>query len=135
MPSLSHFEIQKAIYELLTADATLMGMVNSVYDRVTEGAEFPYIVIGESVSRDWSTKTTNGQQILLALHVYSRSGGRKQTAEILDRIYNLLHQGTVSLSGHLLIAMRFEFGDITLESDQLTYHGAIRFRAFTEELV
>ena len=135
MANLSHFEIQKAIFQLLISDTTLMNLVDGVYDRVTEGAAYPYVTVGEAVSREWSTKTTNGQQILLTLHIFSRSGGRKQTAEIMDRIYALLHQGTLSLEGHTLVAMRFEFGDITLEQDQLTYHGAIRFRAFTEELV
>ena len=134
MAGFSQFELEKAIYQTLINYATLNAMISGVFDQVPEHASFPYISIGESVSRDWSTKTTSGAQISVTLHIFSRYGGKKQAIDVMRRIHELLHQGNLSLSGHVLIMMRFEYSNVSLESDGSTYQGVIRLRALTEEV-
>ncbi len=134
MAGFSQFELQKAIYQTLVNDATLTTLVQGIYDQVPEGTPFPYITIGETACRDWSTKTSSGAQITVTLHVFSRYGGKKQAIDIMQRVHTLLHQGNLSLTGHLLVLMRFESSQITLEDDGSTYQGVIRLRALTEEV-
>lgn len=132
MSGFSQFELQKAIYQTLAADTHLMTTIAGVYDRVPEGSMFPYITIGEASCRDWSSKTSTGVQIVVTLHVFSRTGGHKQTVEIMERIHTLLHEGSMSLDGHVLVMMRFEFSNVLTQNDGMTYQGVIRLRALTE---
>lgn len=132
MSGFSQFEVQKAIYQVLTSDTALMNSISGVFDQVPEGSLFPYVSIGQSYSRDWSTKSSSGAQIVVTLHVFSKQGGKKQALTIMERLHTLLHQGNLSLSGHVLIMMRFEYSDVVLEDDGSTYQGIIRFRALTE---
>lgn len=134
MSGFSYFDIQQAIYQLLSADATLTALVSGVYDFVPPDAAFPYVAIGDVTSRDWSTKTSSGSQLQFVLHVYGKEGGRKSVVEIMERLHGLLHQGSLSFASHILVAMRFEFCDVLREADGEVYHGRIRFRAYIEAL-
>lgn len=129
MGALSHLNLQQALYTSLTGDSTLMAAVTGVYDRVTEGAVFPYITLGDIFSRDWATTTSNGLQLSIMLHIWSRSSGRKQTLMIMERVHALLHHSGLSISGQQLIMMRFGSSEVTLERDGITYHGMISFNA------
>jgi len=132
MSNFSHYTLQEAIYGLLSGDSTLSSLVTAVYDRPPQDSAYPYITLGESTINDWSTKTSNGTEQLLTLHIWSRNGGRKESALIMQRVYQLLHQASLSVTGQALVQIRFVTSDITLESDGYTYQGIMRFRAFLE---
>lgn len=127
-------EIQQGIYATLNGDTTLGAMITGVYDRVKQKTDYPYVVIGDASAQDWSTKTTKGLQSLSRVHVYSRKGGRKQALEIMSRIYELLHEGSPTISGHMLVQSRHESSDIRLENDGQTYHGELSFRLLSQEV-
>jgi hypothetical protein len=95
---------------------------------------YPYLAFGDLVAVDWSTKTTKGMQTAIVLHAYSQTS-KKEVIEILDRVFDLLQSGGLTLEGQELVAMRFDYNEITLENDGVTYHGMIRFRAYTEVMV
>lgn len=120
--------LQEALYTKLTSDSTLMNLIGGVYDKVPEGAAFPYVTLGDVASEHWANLQTSGTLHRLALHVYSRGGGRKEVHQITDRLYALLHEGSLNLSGQSLLAMRFEGAEVTQEPDGISYHGKIRFR-------
>lgn len=132
MPVFNHYPLQKTIYQTLTGNGTLMALINGVFDRPPQGTPMPYITIGESHSQDWSSKTTSGVEHLLTIHVWSREGGRKEAALIMESIHTLLHQANLTVEGHSLVLIRYISSDITLENDGYTYHGNIRFRALLE---
>ena len=54
----------------------------------------------------------------------------KETKNIQARIYTLLHEHNLSVSGANLIDLRCEFSSEVLENDGVTRHGVMRFRAF-----
>lgn len=134
MSAFSHWNVQKAIYETLSADSTLMASLSGVFDRVQEGAALPYAVLGEAQSRDWSTKTTNGLNLLFTLHIFSRKGGRKEAATLMDRAHALLHNASLTPTGHTMVMSRFDSADILLEPDGNTFHGMLRLRVLTSEI-
>ena len=47
----------------------------------------------------------------------------------MARIYALLHESNLSVTGASLVNLRFEFSDVIKENDGLTMHGLQRFRA------
>jgi hypothetical protein len=134
MAGFSPFELQKSIYQTLSGDAALSAMITGVYDRVPQNTAFPYITIGETTGRDWSSRTTTGMNLVVTLHVFSRAGGRQEALQIMERIHALLHEGDLEMTDQVLIMMRFEMSDVLLEQDGFTYQGVIRFQALTEAM-
>lgn len=132
MSGFSHLPLQQSIYETLTGDTVIMNLVAGIFDRPPQGGEFPYVSIGESAITDRSTKTTDGTEQMVMLHVWSREGGRTQAATIMERIYALLHQADLTVTGQTCILIRFVSSKLMLENDGFTYHGTMQFRALLE---
>ena len=121
--------LQKTIFDALDGDSTLQSLVTDVFDFVPESTAFPYVKVGEETSVDNGTKTLQGNDHTLVIHTFSRYRGSKETKEIMSRIYALLHESSLTVSGASLVNLRFEFSDIIKENDGLTTHGLQRFRA------
>ena len=126
--------LQQSIFAALTGDATLATLLGGsrVYDDVSVRAEFPYLTFAQSNERDWSTGSEPGQEHFLTLHIWSRANGRKEAHEIMGAVRDVLHDQSLSLSGHRLVNLRHEFSDARRDSDGQTYHGIVRYRAVTE---
>ncbi|MFQ5954710.1 MAG: DUF3168 domain-containing protein [Kiloniellales bacterium] len=124
--------VQTAIYDRLTGDATLMGMVKAVHDQVPEDAKFPYVTIGDDTATDFDTKTETGQELTLTLHAWSRAHGRKEVKDILARIYALLHEQALTITGFTHVLARFEFTQTFRDPDGLTQHGVARYRVIVQ---
>ena len=63
------------------------------------------------------------------MHVWSQYRGRKEIKQIMEQIYTILHNVAISITGATLVNIRHEFERTLLESDGITRHGVIRFRA------
>ncbi|HKJ73635.1 MAG TPA: DUF3168 domain-containing protein [Alphaproteobacteria bacterium] len=126
--------LQKAVFDALTGSADLMAMVSGVYDHVPADTAFPYVTIGETTVADWSSKTFDGQEHSLTLHVWSRARGRKETKEIFGLVYAALNGAPLSVAGQQLVDLRFDFAQTLLDTDGLTFHGVQRYRAVTRAL-
>lgn len=137
MPSASS-SLQQSIFSTLSADAALITLLgaNRIYDDVPQGTTLPYLTIGQTTERDWSTgsdpETDAGAEHLLTLHVWSDARGKKQAHEILDAVRAALHDEQLSLTGHRLVNLRHEFSEARRAPDGETIHGLARFRAVTE---
>ena len=127
--SLHSFNLASAVYSRLTGDATLMGLVDGVYDDVPQDTAYPYIVVGEETTLNAGTKTLDGLEYTLTIHVWSRYRGLKETKHIMQRIYALLHTYDLAVTGASLVNLRQEFSSTFVDADGLTRHGVIRFRA------
>ena len=121
--------LQKTVFDTLDGDSTLQSLVTDVFDFVPENTAFPYVKIGEETATDNGTKTLQGNEHTLVIHTFSRYRGSKETKEIMSRIYALLHESSLSVTGASLVNLRFEFSDVIKENDGLTTHGLQRFRA------
>ena len=133
MPS-SSWALQTSLYAALAADTALVGLlgVPRIYDDAPQRSAFPYVTLGQSALRDWSTATEAGDEHLLTIHVWSRAEGRRETNEIIEAIRAALHDGSLLLDGHRLVNLRYESSEARREPDGQTYHGIVRFRAVTE---
>jgi hypothetical protein len=130
------WELQKAVYEALAADAGLAALLGAarVYDEVPRGAAFPYVTFGPNATRDWSTGTEAGSEHVITMRAWSKSGGEKDVHLILEAIRCALHDVPLTLDGHHLVNLRHEMSDAMRDADGETYHGAARFRAVIEPM-
>ena len=137
MPSAS-LALQQSIFAALTADSALTALLGAgrIYDDVPQGTALPYLTLGQTAERDWSTggdaATDAGAEHLLTLHVWSNARGKKQTHEILAAVRTTLHDAPLTLTGHRLVNLRHEFSEARRAPDGETIHGTARFRAVTE---
>ena len=129
----SSWELQQAIFTALNGDPTLMALITGIHDHVPQGAAFPYVTIGESTARDWSAVGIVGVEATLTLHAWSRVRGRKEVKQIMAELHRILHDADLTVPGHALIWLRFEFAETIIDDDGATYHGITRFRAVTNE--
>ena len=118
--------IQPAIYNKLTGDGVLMGMVNGVYDVVPQNAVTPYVVIGDATAQEQSQVVNQVTEVTLDVHVWSKSGGRKTVLIILTRIYGLLHQGSISPTGFTLMAMHCSEAHTSVDALHDRVEGVLR---------
>lgn len=131
--------LQAAIYTRLTGYSALTSALGGVkvYDHVPQGTSAPYVVIGDNTLSEWDTKSRNGWNCTIAIHVWDYlKAGRKSVNTLLSHIYDALHrqEANLTLTGFSLVEISREFHeafqDTTPEgaSDHF-YHGVCRFRA------
>lgn len=132
--SSSSWSLQRAIYDTLVVDAAILGLLGTarIFDDVPQRSAFPYLTLGQSTVRDWSTGTEPGEEHLVTLHVWSRADGRRETHQLMTAVRDALHDQPLPLDGHRLVNLRHELSEARREPDGETYHGIVRFRAATE---
>ena len=131
--ALHSVKLQTALYSTLTGgtltDISGTSITSKVFDDVPEGTAYPYVVLGEETAIPVGAKDTDGHEHTLTFHVWSQYRGRKEIKQIMEQIYTLLHNVAITITGATLVNIRHEFERTLLESDGITRHGVIRFRA------
>lgn len=126
--------IQQAIYDILTADMTLMNQITGVFDFVPDNQEFPYVQIGEFTTAPFQTFDRYGQEATVTIHVWSqRIGpnayqGMKQIDDIMNDIQRLLARTFFTIDGWADVGCWGDFEQTLLQSDGITRHGILRYR-------
>lgn len=130
------FALQQAVFGALTGSATIASLLGGpkVFDAVPQRTAYPYITIGQSIARDWSTASDDGHEHILTFHVWSDASGRKAIHEIMAAVRAALHDQPLTPSGYRLVNLRHELSEARREIDGETYHGITRYRAVTEPL-
>ena len=105
--TIKQFALQEALYTRLNNDSTLTSTLgSSVYDEVPEGSSFPYVVLGETTAIEYDTKDVDGSDSTIMFHIWSQYRGAKETKNIMDRLHDLLHDYSLSVTGANLINLR-----------------------------
>ncbi len=126
--------LQKAVYNQLIIDDALKALLGDpprLYDGPPRKAVFPYAALGETRVKDWPG-VDGGLEHDLRVHVFSRYEGRREVKEILNAVYDALHERDFSVEGRRLVHIRFVFADIFPRNDGGVFQGVSRFRAVTE---
>jgi len=120
-------ELQKTIYEELTADVTLMALISGVFDStsVPQDQAFPYVTIGDGPMEDRSNHTWRGHSADLTIHVWYRESGRgrKKVQQIQAEIDRILHAQDICVDGWNIVSFRQRFVDVIVDNDDVTLHG------------
>lgn len=117
-----------AIYAALVASPPIGA---SVYEAAPQAAAYPHIEIEGGRAYDWSAQLMRGEETTIEIHVWSRYRGMKEARELLGAIKDRLHEQALTLTGAVLVDLRFVDLELFNDADGLTRHGIIRFRAMT----
>ena len=127
----SLFAVQESVYGALTSSTALQSLLGSparCYDMVPPAAIFPYVTFGDVVVKEYDTKDQTGLEQLLTLHVWSRYRGRKELKQIIQTIYDVLHNTALTVTGVNYVSCMFQSASTVQENDGLTLHGILRYR-------
>lgn len=126
--------LQTKIYDALVGSAPLMAVVTGVFDDAPTGQTYPYVELADIVALDNGTKTDEGFEHRIEIHVWSRAHGQAELFEIFGLIDNVLHDQPLTLVDHRLINLRKTTHDTLRDIDPKLRHGIMRFRAVTEAI-
>jgi hypothetical protein len=127
-------KLQKAVFSHLASDTVLTGLLGGtkIYDRPATSASLPYLTLGITRAFDASTASETGQEHLFTVHAWSRKGGRKETASLMDAVRLRLQSLGAVQDAMRIVSLRFKAEDVTYNEQISAYQGTLRFRAFTE---
>lgn len=123
--------LQKAIYEHLSADAELMGLLGSagIFDRRLTERAMPYLVVAEIETRDFAPAT---EEHLVTLEAWSDGEGRKAVQVIAARVRALLHEASLAFDGAALVNLMHRSTRVKRAAKTKAFVAEMTFRAVTE---
>jgi len=126
-------QLQKAIVQTLKADADVVALIGGrIYDRVPEGAEFPYISFGAIESRSFMADCLDLAEITVQLDCWSRKAGFGELREIAEAVRQALHDKDLTLERHAMVTITHERTHELYDPDGTTTHAALIFAATIE---
>jgi hypothetical protein len=133
--SSASWALQQAVFATLSLSDDIKELVGDpprLFDAVPRSSAFPYIVVGEDGESNWDTATETGSEHSLAIHVWSRAGGRKEIKLAAEAVRECLDGASLALTGHTLVDLRYLSAQFSRDSDGETFRTTVRFRAVTE---
>ncbi|MGQ7792920.1 DUF3168 domain-containing protein [Faunimonas sp. B44] len=126
--------LQKAVFEALSGDASLGALLGGprIHDAVPRNPAAPYVHLGETVWRDWSTATEGGAEIRLAVTAVTKGEGRSEALAIAERVRVLLHEAPLAPAGHRLVNLRHLATTTRTSRDRAERRAELTFRAVME---
>lgn len=136
--------LQDALFNVLSGDATLLaelstawtdsaGSIDAVFtDLPEENAEddafYPFVSFGRDATMPFDTKTSDGGSALVEINVWTRSADYVQAKQIAERIWALLHNQSLTISGCDHILTKMQDADFSLDPDGKTRRALMFFR-------
>lgn len=128
MPDLVLNPLQERLYAILIGDATLMTLINAVYDNPPDDADMPYATIGDDSLSEFGGHTFDGFDGPVTIHAWTEGQGRKTNKAILNRLYQILHNTDLAIPGFKTVCFRCILSEVLVEpEDNRTYHGVQRY--------
>ena len=125
--SFHSFDLQTILYSTLNGDSTLDGIIgdNKIFDNVPQDTAYPYVVIGNINAINRGTKSLDGNEYNVDIDVWSEYRGKKEISEAMERIYELLHDTTYSVSGANMVISQVRNTITLVENNGITRHGVL----------
>lgn len=128
--------VQQAVYTRLSNFTALTSQLGSTgiksrVPQVTEAeaeAAFPYVTFGFPSVLPWDTKSDDGGNAILQVHVWSRSQSSLQYQSILTSVYDALDKYDLVISGAATVTVDFQGSTYFEDPDGVTVHGISDFR-------
>ena len=126
--------LQKAIWQKLSSDPALTAKIGAggVVDRVMPKRAFPYLVIGEIITSDWSTSTEPGEEHFITIEIWSDKDGHVEAQALAGQVRDLLHNQPLTLVGAVLVNLLHLSTRIRREPRSRAHVAVVQLRAVTE---
>lgn len=128
------WQLQAALMTALIGDATLTGLLGSarIYDMPPFRVRLPYITLGMSQTRDWSTSTETGAEHLVTFHSWTEIKNREKALAIEEAIKVIIETTSLTMADHVLVNAFYQFSEVRRDTEGDAFHGIIRYRMVTE---
>lgn len=125
--------LQEAIYTRLT-DVLDVPVYDHVPQPVDSGdnSKFPYVAIGDDTTIQWDTDSSDGFELTITIHSWSRARGRLEVKTLMGQVWDALHRYALPVVGYRTIFVYGEFSETFVEPDGITRHGVQRFRVLLD---
>lgn len=126
--------LQKSVFETLTEDASLISLigVDKVFSHIISKTDFPYIVISNWQSEDWSTSSDGGDLHRFEIDVWDDKPSTLLQQNIASKIIELLHDQPLELGFGNLVNLRFENSSLSVQGSTKLQPLNLEFRATIE---
>jgi uncharacterized protein DUF3168 len=131
--------LQSGLHARLTGDATLMGLIEGVFDGPPENVDGDYITIDESAETPDNTHSGFGSETLWTLRIWTKARGHRNGLMVEARLRELLdHQKSALdglVAGHRVVAIRFASRQALVDPEPPgdTRHIPVTYRISTEQ--
>ncbi len=98
---------QAALLAALQAHPVLPTIVNGIYDGPPARAAFPYLVVSDSLSIDWSTKSARGREVSLIVTLWDENHGPHQMHDVMALIEDAVASMPRALPGWQIATLAF----------------------------
>lgn len=99
--------VQGAMHDAMLNDATLMNMINGVFDWTGTDRPFPYVQHESAIETPDNTHDRHGSQTVITLGVWSQYRGFKESLTIASRLRALFEHQPLAVTGHDHVATYF----------------------------
>ena len=131
--ALPFLELQTAVYQRLSNDASLLNLVTGVYDHVTAGTAFPYVYLGEPLLNiGQEVKIEEIVEETIAIHVYHNQEttgeyGNEKVYAILEAIHEALRY-KIELPSYEIMQVTPREPRVFDDIDNVQKHGVITYK-------
>ncbi|MAM61058.1 DUF3168 domain-containing protein [Maritimibacter sp. UBA3975] len=127
--------LQEAIYQRLTADSTLAGLVGgAIYDAVPPGlTNVTYVALGPEDVRDAADMSGQGALHEVTVSIVSDSAGFATAKEVAGAVSDALLDAPLTLTRGVLVALNFYRARARRVQDADMRRIDLRFRARVED--
>jgi hypothetical protein len=130
--------VSPSVFSVLNGASSVTSIVTGIFDlnNIPEGQVLPYIVLGEMTEVPENTFGKDGQDMTLAIHIWSDYSGKEEVEAIHNAIHTVLDgPETLTLAGYKCVACLYDSGNtITDNSDGKKLHRVDRYRIQTQQL-
>jgi hypothetical protein len=127
--------LRAAIRTACAADAALSGLMDTaIHDEAPRGAAPVHAIFGEADLHDASTSTEGGHEQELAIEIWAKPGSAATALKAADRMANLLHDASPTLTGHHLVSLSVTELAVERDDKAASARVTLRLRAVTEPL-
>lgn len=124
--------VQQALVTKLRASSALMAKARAVVDDVSDGQEYPYVVVGDGTEIPFDTMDRAGKEVAATIHIWSQYAGFKEALEILGIINALLDRRDLAVTGYGTVGMQFSNSQTLRDPDGVTRHVVARYRIIVQ---
>jgi hypothetical protein len=134
--------LHQAIFDRLTNYTALTSVLGTVGvasevpqpDESEDDTAFPYVTFDFASVRPFDTKTDDGGDVVVRVHLWARTRETKARRAIEDSIYDALHKYDLVITGASTIGVWFEGKTEIDDPDGKTKHSVLSFRVLYDEI-
>lgn len=129
------WQVQQALYEVLSIDASLSAIVNGVYSNVPQNQDFPYVQIGSFEANEITQKAREVVKITYDIIAFSQRNSLEEILNITSVVKNILNEPNFTMNDYNLIRIDHIKSDIDSLSDGMTWISKISFEIVVQEKI